>query len=253
MQIGGSKAGRSRAMSKFTLSQGAGQKLEFAVQRNGGTTDDIEYLSTGENFRAVTLLRTGKAKLVEVTEAGTDEAVISTAPTPTAWTVDDEGNIHFTVTSKGLTVEEWKECLEHRRWTISGLARLLLCRVSEAPTNGVTYHIVVSSGKMISDSDRTMDKVRLVAKVKGWTEPHWEVACLIRCAFTDEQLMQMGLRYIVTMHQPVPLDIRPQPFLLYCSTSNQSHGLYVGSEPSDDTLPDDGGGFAFVHSQHPAS
>lgn len=51
--------------SEFTLSQGAGQKLEFAVQRNGGTTEDIDYLSTGDNFRAVTLLRTGKVKLVE--------------------------------------------------------------------------------------------------------------------------------------------------------------------------------------------
>ena len=86
--------------SEFTLSQGAGQKLEFAVQRNGGTPEDIDYLSTGENFRTVTLLRTGKAKLVEVTESGSEGAVIPTAPTPTAWTVDDEGNIHFTLTPR---------------------------------------------------------------------------------------------------------------------------------------------------------
>jgi hypothetical protein len=51
--------------SEFTLSQGAGQKLEFAVKRCGGTSEDIEYLSTGENFRLVTLLRTGKVRLVE--------------------------------------------------------------------------------------------------------------------------------------------------------------------------------------------
>lgn len=50
--------------SEFILSQGAGQKLEFAIRRNDGTTEDVDYLSAGENFRAVTLLRTGKAKLV---------------------------------------------------------------------------------------------------------------------------------------------------------------------------------------------
>src|SRR3989344_1080127 len=140
--------------SEFTLSQGAGQKLEFAVQRNGGTPEDIDYLSTGENFRTVTLLRTGKAKLVEVTESGSEGVVIPTAPTPTAWTVDDEGNIHFTLTSNGFTREQWEQHLERRGWRIGDYARQVLRRASEAPTNGVTYNIVVRPGKKISDSDR---------------------------------------------------------------------------------------------------
>ncbi len=62
---------------KVVLEPGIAQKLQFAINRNNGTYDDVEYLSTGENFRAVSLLRTGKAKLVEVTEI-----------------VDDEGKIH---------------------------------------------------------------------------------------------------------------------------------------------------------------
>ena len=193
-------------MSEFTLSQGAGQKLEFAVQRNGGTTDDIEYLSTGENFRAVTLLRSGKARLVEVTETGSEGAIIPTAPTPTAWTVDDEGNIHFMVTSNGMTREQWEYHLERRDWRIGDWGdwgRNVLRRASDAPTNGVIYNIVVRPGKKISDSDRITGKIRAAADKKGWLKPHWEVACLIRETFMDEQLEQMGLWYIVTMHEPI--------------------------------------------------
>ena len=50
--------------SEFVLTQGAGQKLEFAVNRNGGSTTDMEWLSAGENFRSVSLLARGEAELV---------------------------------------------------------------------------------------------------------------------------------------------------------------------------------------------
>lgn len=230
--------------SEFTLSQGAGQKLEFAVQRNGGTPEDIDYLSTGENFRAVSLLRTGKAKLVEVTETGSEGAVIPTAPTPTAWTVDDEGNIHFTLTSNGFTREQWEQHLERRGWRIGDYARQVLRRASEAPTNGVTYNIVVRPGKKISDSDRITKKIRAAADKKGWVKPHWEVACLIRDTFTDEQLEQMGLWYIVTMHEPIK-DSDGDPLLLDSRRGDGGRWLRAGyGRPDDDW--DDRGGFAFA-------
>ncbi len=172
------------------LEPGITQKLQFAINRNDGAYEDVEYLSTGENFRAITLLRTGKAKLVEVSENESEGAVIPTAPTPTAWTVDDEGNIHFTLTSNGMTPEQWEQHLERRGWRISDYARQVLRRASEAPTNGVAYNIVVRPGKKISNSDRITKKIRAAADKKGWVKPHWEVACLIRDTFTDEQLRQ---------------------------------------------------------------
>ncbi len=49
--------------STFTLSQGAGQKLEFAFQRNDGNTADLEWLSTGDNLRSVIQLARGEADL----------------------------------------------------------------------------------------------------------------------------------------------------------------------------------------------
>ncbi len=50
--------------STFTMSQGAGQKLEFAFQRNDGTTSDLDWLSTGDNLKSVILLARGEAELV---------------------------------------------------------------------------------------------------------------------------------------------------------------------------------------------
>ncbi len=45
------------------MSQGAGQKLEFAFQRNDGITSDLDWLSTGENLKSVILLARGEAEL----------------------------------------------------------------------------------------------------------------------------------------------------------------------------------------------
>lgn len=231
--------------SEFTLSQGAGQKLEFAVDRNGGTTKDIDYLSTGQNFRAVTLLRTGKAKLVEVSDNGSEGAVIPTAPTPVEWTTDDEGNIHFTLTSNGFTREQWEQHLERCGWRIGDYARQILRRASEAPTNGVAYHIiVVRPGKKISHSDRTMKKIRAAANKKGWQKPHWEVACLIRDTFTDKQLEQMGLWYTVTMHEPIKAS-DGDPSLLYSDRGGGGRWLDAGHDRPDGYWSDNGG-FAFV-------
>ncbi|MFA6273216.1 MAG: hypothetical protein WC673_01865 [Candidatus Paceibacterota bacterium] len=50
--------------SEFVLTQGAGQKLEFAVNRNSGVTTDVDWLSAGENFKSVILLARGLAELV---------------------------------------------------------------------------------------------------------------------------------------------------------------------------------------------
>lgn len=189
--------------SEFRLSQCAGQKLEFAIQRNGGTTEDVDYLSTGENFHVVTLLRTGKAKLVEISESGSEGVVIRTAPTPVEWITDEEGNMHFTLTSNGMTSEQWEKHLESRDFRLSDPARNVLRRASENPTNGVDYHIVVRPSSKITLYDRITNKIRGHATKKGWKTPHWEVACLIRDTLTDEQLEKMDLWGIVTMHEPI--------------------------------------------------
>lgn len=235
---------------QVVLEPGIAQKLQFAVNRNDGTYEDVEYLSTGENFRAVSLLRTGKAKLVEITETGGEGRVIPTTATQSTYTVDAEGNIHFTVTSNGRTGEEWITYFENEKkdakgkpYRVSDYGKSVL-RNAPAPTNGVTYHIVVRPGKKISDSDRITKKIRAAADKKGWVKPHWEASCLIRDAFTDEQLEEMGVWYIVGMHEPIK-DSDGGPSLLDSDRSDGGRWLYAGYDRPDDRW-DGNGGFAFV-------
>lgn len=172
-----------------------------------------------------------------------------TSPTPITWTVDGEDNIHFMLTSNGMTREQWEQHLERRGWRIGDYARQVLRRASEAPTNGVTYNIVVHPGKSISDSDRYTAKIRAAAEKYGWTKPHWEVACLIRDTFTDKQLEQMGLWYIVTMHEPIK-DSDGDPNLL--DSDRYDGGRWLSAcyvRPGD--VWHDGGGFAFAESVIP--
>lgn len=225
------------------LEPGIAQKLQFAINRTRGTYEDVEYLSTGENFRAVSLLRTGKAKLVEVTETGSVGAVIPIAPTPTAWTVDDEGNIHFTVTSNGFTREQWEEHLARRGCRIRDWARQVLHHVNEVPTNGVAYHVVVRPGSKIASHARVTKEIREHATDKGWRTPHWEVACLISDTFTNEQLEQMGPGYIVTMHEPIESEGYPDLLI----SGRSGGGRWLGmNDARPDGKWDNRSGFAFV-------
>lgn len=168
---------------------------------------------------------------------------VSSSLKPVEWIIDDEGNIHFTLISNGLTREQWEWHLERCGCRIGDYARQVLRRASEAPTNGVTYNIVVRPGKKMSDIDRITKNIRAAAHKKGWFKPHWEVACLIRDTFTDEQLKAMGLWYIVTMHEPIK-DSEGDSFLLY-SRRDDGRRLDAGNGRLG-SYWDHGGGFAFL-------
>lgn len=172
------------------------------------------------------------------------QVVEPAASASAGWTVDDEGNIHFTLTSNGFTHEQWEQHLEDRGWRISDYARQVLRRASEAPTNGVAYNIVVRPSNKISNSDRITKNIRAAADKKGWLKPHWEVACLIRDTFTDKELEDMGLWYIVTMHEPIN-DSGGGPFLL--NSDRDDGGRWLSADygrPGD--FWSGRGGFAFV-------
>jgi len=60
---------RGVSPGRFTLTQAVGQKLEFAINRNGGVPSDVEWLSTGDNFKKVCLLASGEYVLAPVVHA----------------------------------------------------------------------------------------------------------------------------------------------------------------------------------------
>lgn len=175
------------------------------------------------------------------------EAVILTAPSTTAWTVDNEGNIHFTLTSNSFSREQWEQYLDRGGWRIRDFARQVLRRASIAPTNARTYRIVVRPSKNISDNDRITKKIRAHAEERGWLKPHWEVACLIRDKFTDEELESMGMLYIVTMHEPIK-DLIGVTRLLASSGGDGGRWFYAYHD-TPEAYWHGFGGFAFELSQ----
>lgn len=163
---------------------------------------------------------------------------------PVEWTFDDEGNIHFTVTSNGMTCEQWEHHLKSRRLLLDDSGPNLLRHVGGVSTNGVVYRIVVRPGSKIADRERTIPKVFAHAANKGWKIPHWEVACLISDTFSNEQVEQMGLFWITIMHKPIylgPKHPEDQLFQFICSCGGMLTSIY--NFPHDEL--DSTGGFAF--------
>ncbi len=160
------------------------------------------------------------------------------------WIVDGEGNFHFVLISNGLRPQQWEKHLERRGLRITDWANQMLSRANGAPTKGVVYNVVVRPGKLISDSDRTTNKLCMYAAENNWKSPHWEVACLIRDRFTDEHLEQMGFRSIITMHEPIKDSEKVSYFL---NANQYDIGSWLDAcydGPSNQW--GDKGGFAFV-------
>lgn len=113
------KKGQAVMNSEFTMGQGAGQKLEFAFQRNNVGGEVLEWLSTGENLKLVTQLAFGEAELVAKTKPPPKpETVIdptihvdrSIRPTYPSWTgmvmhpeLENVGPTSYNIT----TVDQW--------------------------------------------------------------------------------------------------------------------------------------------------
>ena len=223
--------------SGFTLSQGAGHKLEFAVQRNDGTPENIDYLSTGENFRAVSLMRAGKAKLVEVTAVISRRANIAKLVTlagsndtvsmediekclESKWTVGENGVIYVTLpATTGRTGEEWITHFEQKGDRPSDSAKSVLRSEKFKPTTGVVNRIAVLPAKLWKDSERLTKRIRKDAHAGTFTkekltDPNAEVSCLIRDYLTDEEIEMLGLWYIVGMHEPIEDSVGSPDLLL---------------------------------------
>lgn len=161
--------------------------------------------------------------------------------------LEESGVTHFSVTSDGTTGPEWIRRLEDKGLRVSDYAKILLKSTDFKSTSGVTIEVVVLKGELFSDDDRITENIREEAKKRNLSTPNAEVACLIREKLTDDEIKDMGLWWIVTMHEPIKESISV-PNLL--SARRYDDGRWL------DTSYDEPGhrwscvsGFAFVASQ----
>jgi hypothetical protein len=118
-----------------------------------------------------------------------------------------EGGIIFvTLTSNGMTSPEWKAHFEKKGIQLSPNALKILDHWSfKASRAGTIRHIGVLPGEMFSDGGRVTRTIRAKAASLRLQTLDIESECLIRDAFSKEEINAMGLNWIVGMHQPVEI------------------------------------------------
>jgi len=165
------------------------------------------------------------------------------------WTSLDDGTISFSVTSDGTTGPEWIKRLGKKGFGPSWGACHMLCSSDFKPTNGVKCEIKVLRGKLWYDKDRKTHIIRQYAEICGLKTPNAEIACLVRENFSDDDLSDMGLNWIVTMHRSIENDKGVWCLLMSSRVYREGRWLIdVKAETSrNNWLPE--GGFAFIVSQ----
>lgn len=165
-----------------------------------------------------------------------------TVSEPTKKWQEKDGIITFSVVSDGTTGPEWIKRLEKGGFRVSDYVKQLLKKMST--TDNVTTDMLFLKGELFFDNDRTTSNIRAEAEKRGLTEPNSETACLIREKFTDQELREMGLCAIITMHEPI-VDSDGDPSLLSVGRSGNGRWLDACCD-----LPDDSWnrvfGFAFA-------
>ena len=161
------------------------------------------------------------------------------------------GMIYFTLpTTDGTTGPQWINRLEKKGFRLSKWAKYVLNSQDFKPTTGIVREIAVLKGESLEDDNRTTKKIRAKGDIMGLKhgkDSNPEIACQIREMFTDEELKDMGLIWIVVMHEPIK-DSGGGPSLLDADRFGGGRWLdaYCGK-------PDDRWfryyGFAFVVSQ----
>lgn len=157
---------------------------------------------------------------------------------------EKDGVIRFSVTSNGLTGEEWISRLESKGYSVDPYVKSILLSEDFVPTNGVKSEIVVLKGILFTDGNRTTKNIRAEARKRNFIKLNAETACLIREEFTDEELKSMGLYWLVVMHNLID-DSDGDPSLL--SVSRDGDGRWLSAcygRPAYRWSHDDGFAFA---------
>lgn len=130
----------------------------------------------------------------------------------------------------------------------SNYAKSILRSKDFEVTSDITYEISVLKGELFSDNERTTKNIRVEADKRKFSTPNAEVACLVREKFSDKEIEDMGLYWIVTMHQPIE-DSDGDPVLLSAYRNDSGSWLDASGGRSGYRWSRSGGGFSFVVSQ----
>ena len=166
---------------------------------------------------------------------------------------EKDTRIEFTVTGTGLTAVAWISTLKSAGHEIGEWARDLLSKPDYDAKHrleaGKEYKVVLVRGTEIARGhDCTTENLKAAA-IKEFGEQSVsglksELALLIRMKFSSAELEQMGLRYIVVLHEPI-VDSRGESRVL-CSDCLDGKSWVFADFGRPSRSWNDGGAFAFL-------
>lgn len=183
---------------------------------------------------------------VRIINAGEAKIILETTPT-------EKDVFFFSVTSNGRSGKEWITRLLSMGYRLESDVKSVLLSKKFIPTTGVTTKVAVILGKSFANAERTTINITSRATSLNLSNPNAEVACLIREKFSDKELKNLGIHWLVVMHHPIK-NMMGDRVVLGADTSNGGYWFRCSPVlPNFGWLPEhgwlSGGGFAFAASQ----
>ena len=148
------------------------------------------------------------------------------------------------LTSDGTTGDGWISRFKESGVNLSRYTKNALRSSAFQPTNGISTDIVILRGALFSDAHRIISNIRDVGTACKFTKPNAEAACLIRMMLTDKMIEEMGLTWIIVMHEPIK-EFDRVPILLNVSRNDDGCRLDADCDKPDNRWTR-GCGFAFA-------
>ena len=167
--------------------------------------------------------------------------------------IEKDGRIYFEVTTLGLTAEEWITRLKANGHKISNWAKDVLSKpdydLNHRYEADKTLKVILIRGKEIKkDSERLTKNLKAIA-VKDFgtnsvSELKGELELLIRKKFSNKELEEMVLYYIVVLHEPI-VDSGGHPRVLFSFRGGGESWVDANGDDGSDRWRDSGA-FAFL-------
>ncbi len=112
--------------------------------------------------------------------------------------------IHLSIVSDGLNGPLSVESLKKKGCKVDPSVREMFLSKYYIPTTGITSSLVIVPGTLFDDESRHDSSIIAYARSRGFYLPEAETARHIREKFSDQDLDEMGLKYLLVMHPMIP-------------------------------------------------
>jgi len=146
---------------------------------------------------------------------------INVAPANRRWR-EQNGVIYFSVESDRATGTEWIERFKRRGLELKGYVRDVLRSRDFRHASSEVTNVVVFRRDFFQYNEEHLQEIRALASERKLIAPNAEVACLIREQFSDEEIEEMGLAFVIVMHEPF-VDFLGRPNILTVGSRFSTH------------------------------